>query len=236
MSGIRHYPFLLYAVGVSALGLLIVILLAASPPIIYESFSWRKLLVGSVFILICAFGISAALFPKRCSQTFHFQRENMNLTPSRIRAASHHPDCGRFSAHVIYINGHALCAACTGLLFGGIIAIISALVYFFVGWQIEMAAFTVVLIGTIAVALGFFQLAFRGFIRSALNTLFVLGAFLILVGIDESIGSLFIDFFVEAYIVFWIFARIQLSQWDHWKICSNCKSPCEIREAKRNGG
>jgi hypothetical protein len=236
MSGIRHYPFLLYVIGVSTLGLLIVIFLAANPPMVYESLSWRKPLVGSVFILICTFGVFAALFPKRCSQAFHFQKENMNLAPSRIRATSHHPDCGKFSAHVIRINGLTLCAACTGLLFGGIIAIIGALIYFFVGWQIQTAAFTLVLIGTAAMVLGFSQLAFRSFIRSALNTLFVLGAFLILVGIDESIGSLFVDFFVEAYIVFWIFARIQLSQWDHWKICSSCKSPCEIRKVKKNWG
>jgi hypothetical protein len=160
----------------------------------------------------------------------------MNLAPSRIRATSHHPDCGKFSAHVIHINHHTLCAACTGLLLGGIIAIIGALMYFFVGWQIQASTFALVLIGTMLMVLGFFQLAFRGFIRSALNTLFVLGALLILVGIDESIGSLFVDFFVEAYIVFWIFARIQLSQWDHSKICSNCESPCEIGEAKKNWG
>jgi len=236
MSGISHHPLLIYAIGASALGLLTAVLLAANPPIIHETLSWRKPLVGSVFILMCTSGILAALFPKRCSQAFHFKRESMNLAPSRTRATSHHPDCGKFSAHVIHINHHALCAACTGLLLGGIIAIIGALIYFFVGWQIQTLAFASVLIGTAAMVLGFFQLVFRGFIRSALNTLFVLGAFLILVGIDESVGSLFVDFFVEAYIVFWIFARIQLSQWDHWKICTNCESPCEIRETKKNWG
>lgn len=236
MSGISHHPLLIYAIGASALGLLTAVLLAANPPIIHETLSWRKPLVGSVFILICTFGIVAALFPKRCSQAFHFNRENMNLAPSKIRATSHHPDCGKFSAHVIRINDLALCAACTGLLLGGIIAITGALMYFFVGWQIQASTFALVLIGTMVMVLGFFQLAFRGFIRSALNTLFVLGALLILVGIDESIGSLFVDFFVEAYIVFWIFARIQLSQWDHSKICSNCESPCEIGEAKKNWG
>jgi hypothetical protein len=236
MSGLSHHPLLIYVIGASALGLLTAIMLAASPPIVHETLSLRKPLVGSVFILICTFGILAALFPKRCSQAFHFNIENMNLAPSRIHASSHHPDCGKFSAHVIHVNHHTLCAACTGLLLGGIIAITGALFYFFVGWQIWTPAFVTVLIGTMAMVLGFFQLAFRGFIRSALNTLFVLGAFLILVGIDESIGSLFVDFFVEAYIIFWIFARIQLSQWDHWKICGNCESPCEIGETKKNWG
>jgi hypothetical protein len=226
--------FLFFDVGVSVFGLLIVLLLAANPPMIYESFSWRKPLVGSVFILICTLGIFAALLPKRCSGAFHFQRENASLASSGIQTNSHHPDCGKFSAHVIHINGHTLCAACTGLLFGGTTAIVGAIIYFFIGWHIVTATFTVALIGVIAVVLGLSQSKFSGFIRLMLNIFFVLGAFLILVGIDELIGSLFADFFMEASIVFWIFTRIQLSQWDHWRICNDCESPCKVREEKKN--
>lgn len=236
MSRISYHSFLFFAVGVSAFGLLIILLLAANPPTIYENLSWRKPLVGSVFILICIFGIFAALFPTRCAQALHFPRENTSLTPSRIRATSHHPDCEKFSAHVVRINTHVLCAACTGLLFGSIIAIVGALTYFFIEWYIETTAFTLVFIGVVAVILGFFQLRFKGFIRLILNMFFVFGAFLILVGVDELIRSLFVDFFVEAFIVFWIFTRIQLSLWDHRRICSNCNSPCEVGEAKKNWG
>jgi hypothetical protein len=236
MSRISSYSFLFFDIGISAFGLLIVLLLVANPPIIYESFSWRKPFVGSVFILICTFGIFAALFPKRCSHTFHFRRENVSLASSGIQTTSHHPDCGKFSAHVIRINGHTLCAACTGLLLGGITAIVGAFIYFFIGWHIVTVAFTVALIGVIAMVLGFSQLKSSGFIRLILNIFFVLGAFLILVGIDELIGSLFVDFFMEAFIVFWIFTRIQLSQWDHWRICNNCKFPCEVRKTKKNWG
>jgi len=227
------YSFLFFDVGISAFGLLIALFLAASPPISYESFSWRKPLVGSIFVLICTLGIFAALLPKRCSQAFHFQKEKASLAGSGIRTSSHHPDCGKFSAHGVDINSHILCAACTGLLFGSITAIGGAVIYFFVGWHIVMATFTVALIGVIAVVLGFSQLKFGGFIRLMLNVFFVLGAFLILVVIDELIGSLLADFFIEAFIVFWIFTRIQLSQWDHWRICSNCQSPCKVREEKK---
>jgi hypothetical protein len=234
MPRISDYSFLFFDIGISAFGLLIILLLAASQPIVYESFSWRKPLVGSVFILICTIGIFAALLPKRCSHAFHFQREKVSLAASGIQAASHHPDCGKFSAHVIRINGHMLCAACTGLLFGGITAVVGAVIYFFVGWHIVMATFTAALIGVIAVVIGFSQLKFSGFIRFMLNVFFVLGAFVILVVIDELIGSLFADFFVEASIVFWIFTRIQLSQWDHWRICKNCESQCKVHEEKKN--
>ena len=236
MPGMRYYPFLIFATSVSIFGLFIVLMLAVNPPMIYESFLWRKPLIGSVFSLICLLGIFAALFPTQCLQLSHFRRQNMNFTAHRVHFTSHHPGCGKFSAHVIHIRSHALCVACTGLLLGAIIALVGTAFYFFSEWHIEDASFPAVLIGVVGAVLGFFQLKFKSFIRLMLNMCFVFGAFLILVGIDAIIESLFVDFFIIALIVFWILTRIQLSQWDHWRICSNCKSPCEVREAKKKWG
>ena len=235
MSNMRYYSFLIFAISVSIFGLFTVLIIGINPPMIYGNFFWRKPLIGSIFSLICVLGIFAALFPKQCSQTFHFRKENMNLT-YRIHATSHHPDCGKFSAHVIHVGSHTLCAACTGLFLGAIIALVGTAFYFFNGWNIEEISFTAVLIGTAGIVLGFLQLKFRGLIRLTLNMFFVFGAFLILIGIDELTESLFVDFFIAALIVFWILTRIQLSQWDHWRICNSCQSPCEVREAKKNWG
>jgi hypothetical protein len=232
----RYYPFLVFAISVSIFGLFTMLMIGINPPMIYGSFFWRKPLIGSIFSLICILGIFAALFPKQCSQTFHFQKENMNLTSHRVRATSHHPDCGKFSAHVIHIGSHTLCAACTGLLLGAIIALAGTAFYFFNGWNIEEVSFPAVLIGTVGIILGFLQLKFKGFVRLILNMFFVLGAFLILIGIDELTENLFVDFFLAALIVFWILTRIQLSRWDHWRICSNCESQCEVWEAKEKVG
>ena len=228
MSSEIHNSILMFNVGVSVFGLFIVLMLAFNPPISHESLFWQKPLVGFVFSLICVLGIFAALFPKQCSQTFHFQRESTGLVSRRINVASHHPNCEEFSAHVIRISSHTLCAACTGLLLGAIMALVGTVLYFFSGWHIEETGFPIVLIGITATILGFLQLKLRGFARLTLNVFFVLGAFLILVGIDELTESLLIDIFLEAFIVFWILTRIQLSQWDHWRICSRCKSPCEV--------
>jgi len=236
MPGIRYYPFLIFATSVSIFGLFIVLMLAVNPPMIYESFLWRKLLIGSVFGLICLLGIFAALFPTQCSQLSHFRRLKVNFTSHRVHATSHHPGCGKFSAHVIHIRSHTLCAACTGLLLGAITALVGTAFYFFSGWHIEDASFPAVLIGVVGTVLGFFQLKFKSFIRLILNVCFVFGTFLILLGIDAIIESLFVDFFITALIVFWILTRIQLSQWDHWRICSSCQSPCEVREANKNWG
>ena len=233
MSNRQNYPFPIFAISISIFGLFIVLAIAINSPTIYENFLWRKPLIGSVFTLICILGTLAALFPTQCSKTLHFRKENMNLT-YQIHHSSHHPNCGKFSAHVIRIGNCTLCAACTGLFLGAIIALGGTTFYFFNGWNVEEASFLVVLIGIAGIILGFLQLKFRGFFRLLLNTFFVLGAFLILIGIDELVESLFADFFLTALIVFWILTRIQLSQWDHWRICSNCESQCEVWEAKKN--
>jgi len=238
MSSIRHNFILLFIISVSVFGVVIALLFAFNPPMTNENLFWRRPLVGSVLGLICILGIFAALFPKECSNVFHFRREQANFASHQVSATSkgHHPDCEEFSAHVIHIGGYTLCTACTGLLFGALIALIGTFFYFFGDWHLGKMSFLVVLIGAIGLVLGFFQLKFRGFIRLMLNALFVIEALLILVGIDELSHNLSVDLFITLLIVFWLFTRIQLSKWDHRRICNNCKSPCEVRELKKKLG
>ena len=235
MSSVRHNPILIFAISVSIFGLFIVLTFAFNPLMAHENFLWRKPFVGSVFSIICILGSFSALFPKQCSKAFHFRREKTNFASHKASATSkgHHPDCQEFSAHVIHLSGYTLCAACTGLLLGALIALIGTFFYFFRGWHLGEMGFLVVLIGSVELALGFFQLKFRGFVRLMLNALFVVGAFLILVGIDELTRSLSADLFITLLIVFWLFTRIQLSKWDHQRICGNCKSPCDVREHRK---
>ena len=66
-------------------------------------------------------------------------------------------------------------------------------------------------------------------LRFLLNSFFVLGAFLILVEIDTLVQSVVTDLFLILLIVFWIFTRISLSQWDHKRICYACNvEMCEF--------
>lgn len=229
MSSIRHDSILMFDVVVSILGLFIVLLLAFDPPITHESFFWRKTVVGLVFSATCLLGVFAALFPKPCTQMSPFCKRNTSFHSHRTNSSSHHPACEEFSAHVIHLGTHVLCAACTGLIIGALGTLFGVALYFFGGWYIEELSFSVVLVGVVALVLGFLQFKFRGFARLMLNAFFVLGAFLILAGIDALIENLVIDLFLVAFIVFWILTRIQISQWDHWRICRNCESPCEVR-------
>jgi hypothetical protein len=234
----RRLNFLLpFAVGVSLFGSFTALVLAMYPPVIQESFLWRKPLTGLLFALICVFGIVAVFFPKKCSGTYLHQTEkpaisetkNPNFHGISINFEGHHPGCGRFSAHVIHKGKHIFCAACTGLFFGALFALTGTVLYFFVEWSILEAGLSTVLVGQIGVLLGFVQFKFKGYVRLTVNAFFVFASFLTLVGIDKIAESVFIDLYVIALIAFWLLTRILISQWDHWRICYTCERRCELK-------
>lgn len=232
-------PLLIFAISTSFFGLLLAVAFAFNPPITQEDFPWRKPIIGAIFGSICMLGATAVFIPKRCSAMFHSAKGEKNSNSNVHFLASqgnsptlrgHHPDCGNFSAHVVRIGDKTFCAACTGLLLGALIVLAGATLYFFGDWHVAQNAFLAVLVGLLGVGFGLFQFKFRSFIRLLLNAYFVLGAFFVLVGIDEIAQSLFVDLFLVVLTFFWLFTRILLSQWDHWRICYTCKTPCEIRE------
>lgn len=105
----------------------------------------------------------------------------------------------------------------------GLAAIIT---YFFIGFGFGQLIVLVVLLGQVAVAIGFVQYKFKGWIRLGANVLFVLGSTLTLIGLDELVGSLFFDLYLIGIIMFWILTRMLISQWDHSRICSACGFTC----------
>lgn len=220
----------------SLLGLILVAILTAFPPNVSGNIPWRKPLVGSIFSAICVLGVFAVFWPTQCSTIFRLKKtETTNKTTSDMFAShtlsssqeGHHPRCGKFAAHVLQIRDKAFCAACTGLLFGGLFALAGALLYFFGSWQVIVQNGSMILVfGILGVGFGLFQFIFSDFVRLLLNTFFVLGALLILIGIDLLVNSLVLDLFVISLILFWLFTRISLSHWDHRRICSKCDFIC----------
>ena len=235
-------PFLIFLIVVSFFALFLVVMLAFNPPMTQENLPWRKPIIGSIFGSICVLGIIAVFFPKQCSAMFHLAKGERNTSSSAYDLASHgssptlrghHPDCGNFSAHVVRIDDNTFCAACTGLLLGALMALAGTALYFFGNWHIGQNNFLAVFVGALGVGFGLLQLKLRSFVRLLLNVFFVLGAFLVLVGIDELTQSVLVDLFLVVLTVFWLFTRILLSQWDHWRICHTCESPCEIRKIEK---
>jgi len=227
-------PVETFLIFVSFFGLFLVVMLAFNPPTVQENFPLRKPMIGSIFGLICVLGILAAFFPKQCSALFEKGGQpDSNFASHRTSSTlhGHHPACEGFSAHVFRVKDRTLCTACTGLLLGGIMALAGTALYFFVDLHAQQNSLLVFLAGVLGVGFGLFQFKFkRRLVRLFLNTFFVLGAFLVLVGIDELAESVFVDFFLVSLIVFWLFTRISLSQWDHKRICYTCNlDTCKFR-------
>ena len=234
-----------YLILMSFLGLFLAGMLTVYPPRVHETLLWRKPLIGSIFGLVCVFGILAVFFPRRCSRVFDFGKKKPSRpdlgkfashgTSSTLRG--HHPDCGNFSAHVFRMGDKTFCAACTGLLFGGLSAIVGTLLYFLSNWRFEANSSLIVCVGILGVGFGLFQFKSRSFVRLLLNIFFVLGTFFILIGVDKLVQSVAVDLFLVALTLFWLFTRISLSQWDHERVCYACKvATCEFADRKKRVG
>ncbi|TES84158.1 MAG: hypothetical protein E3J91_00065 [Hadesarchaea archaeon] len=235
---------LAFFLGVSLFGLSVVVTLALYPPPVLENFPLRKPLVGSIFGLICVFGMLAVIFPGSCSRIIGFKGEKQqaphvfytagNSKGKKLTLRGHHPMCKNFSAHVIQTGGKTFCAGCSGLFLGGLAASVGTLLYFFGNLHIGQNSLLLLWIGVTGVVLGLLQFPLFNIpwssVRWFLNAFFAFGAFLVLVGTDGITQSIFVDLFLVVLIIFWIFTRVLLPQWGHERICRLCKvRKCEFR-------
>lgn len=220
---------LAFLVVVSVFGLMLSIFFVVSPFTSEENAVFRNLVAASAFSLLCILGIFAALLPnlrkiasKRKDDT-RYNLHDWEINESNFVA--HHPSCGEFSSHLLKIGNKELCATCSGLLVGAVIALLGTVLWF--SWNLRIGEpFKLVLVGSIAVALGLLQSALprlsNGIIRFFGSTVFVLGAFLMFVSINEASKNILIDFFFIAVSLLWIMTKIAFSQNDHQQICSEC--------------
>ncbi len=193
------------------LGLFLTVMLAFFPPTTTENIPWRKTLIGAIFSTISFLGCLAVFSPNLCTKIFKpkkkIQGSNLNQFFSHNKSSSmqgHHSSCGKFTTHTFQIKGRIFCAACVGLLIGGLLTLAGSFLYFFFSWNLSENSFLLVFVGVLGVGFGFLQQKFRSLIRLSLNIVFVLGTFFILIGIDEITHSLLIDLFVVSLILFWL--------------------------------
>ena len=234
MFGFLNSRFPLFVTIVSIFGMLTVVMLSLNPPVAQQNISWRKLAIGSIFVAICLAGIFAAFFSNRCrtASAFHSPRDTISIKGKgepEIKLKGHHFDCGKFSDHVINIGRFSFCAACFGLSLGATLALLGTTAYFLYGIEVVQNGLGIVAVGQVGVAVGFIQFKFKGFSRFALNTVFVLGIFSTIVGVDILARNVIVDLYLELLSIFWLFTRILFSRWDHLRICQECNTLCEIR-------
>lgn len=197
-----------------------------------------KQVVISVFMGICFLGGLAALLPSKCSKlTLHEQLDDQSQLKKTdaiqddqraIVYEGHHPPCGRFSAHVLKIGNKVYCAGCSGLLTGALIAILGSLAYEDNAFAVHGGAIFVFWLGFSAVLLGLLQYAKPlmsvGWFHFILNVVFVAGALFMLIGVIETNGTVVVEMYFLVTTMYWILARIVLSNLEHQKICAMCTS------------
>jgi len=194
----------------------------------------EKQLTGALFGAICLFGMTAGLSPSRCSRILHFKKaandRSLMTEETKTRATAtafqgHHPACGNFSVHIVRFGGRTYCAGCMGLVTGAALALSGSFLYFFLGLHVGEVGILAFWSGMIGVACGLLQ--YNRFVRRSvvhflLNVAFVLGTFLLLIGVAEVNGNLLLDSYLLALIVYWILTRTMLSRFEHERICAAC--------------
>ena len=194
----------------------------------------QKELIGAAFGAICLLGIIAGISPSRCNRLVGHVQIKEAASDGQVRAAQektnpsfkgHHPDCGSFSSHVIQIGDGTYCAGCTGLVIGATIALIGTVVYVLLQSLSTQLVTVTFWLGLVGVALGLLQYALftkRAAIHFLVNVVFVVGAFLLLVGVTEMNGSLSVGTYFLLVILFLINVRSTLSRLEHRKKCITC--------------
>jgi hypothetical protein len=214
----------LWQLSMSILGLLLLIPLTFS----YSGsrVPFQPQLVGGFFILICSVGAIMGVYPSKVLALLGDYRMKADESDGHSSRGSkgHHPPCGRFTTHTLSVAGRTICAGCTGLVLGAMIAIAGSLTYFLIGLS-PTDPIIVFWLGFAFVTLGLLQHRIdldNPLIHASLNVVFVLGAFLLEVGVDSINGSILANTYLLVITAYWIVARIALSEADHASICGRC--------------
>jgi len=215
-------PFL----ALSIIGLVLIPIMIMQPNLGGEQLDGQRILIGALFSAVCVFGVVAVFYPASCRSVF---RHDPGLptrakTPSSdVRIVGHHPSCKNFSGNRIAVGGRVFCAACSGLLVGATLALIGGFVYFFFGFNFNWDSMWPVYLGEICMLAGLAQFRVAGVLKLTLNAVFVIGSFVTLAGVDAVRKSLYLDLYVLGLILFFLWFRISLSEWNNRRICRDCQ-------------
>jgi hypothetical protein len=218
--------FLVFLAAVSIAGLALIPILVLLPNLVFSEFALQKTLVGGLFGAICVLDMLAAFYPSKCKNMFRKSQNPIaptNTRTVRIQIRGHHPDCDKYSTNRIRIGSRQVCAACSGLLIGAITALIGTSAYFFSDLKMGEGSIWLLVLGEVCMLLGLAQIKFNDYVKAIMNTLFVVGSFVSLVEADILGRNLVIDLYVLGLIVFMLWLRIALSEWNNRRTCNACR-------------
>ena len=216
-----------FLVAASIAGLVLIDVLVLQSNSLLFQISVRHSLVGVLYSVIILLGVAAVFYPTKCRGIFQRTQNPLSQVgkPSNlIRIRGHHPDCQNFAGNRIKLGQQELCAACSGLLIGAIIAWISTVLQFFVGLSVVWASVWLLMLGEVGMVLGLTQIKFAGVAKIVVNVIFVVGSFVTLAEADVLGGSVLVDAYVLGLIVCLIWLRILVSERNNRRTCQTCQS------------
>jgi hypothetical protein len=217
--------FLLFLIAVSIFGLALVPLLLLQPILPTYLSPLRRLMVGAIYSVVCIAGVVAVFYPGKCRMMFqkpYISSGSGKNSASAVQLKGHHPDCEKFSANRITIGGSVFCAACSGLLIGAIVAMVVTALFSLGFFVLGTSSLWVLIGGEVLMLVGLAQIKMTGYVKMAVNALFVVGSCISLVVADLAAQSLLVDAYVLGLIVFTLWLRILLSEWNNKKMCAEC--------------
>jgi hypothetical protein len=217
--------FLLFLVAAAVFGSVLIPFLLFHPNFHADQLVLRRPLIATLFSVVCILGVVAVFYPSKCRMMFKKPKGPLgttNTSASAVQFKGHHPDCPKFSVNRVTVGGRVFCAACSGLLVGAIAALV-AIVMFALGlFDAASGSLWVLLVGEALMLLGLAQINMGGYVKLAVNALFVVGSCISLVVIDLVAQNLLLDGYLLGLIVFMLWLRIQLSEWKNKKTCLAC--------------
>jgi hypothetical protein len=211
---------LVFLVSAALIGLAVVPVLALSPNVAYLQVAFRQPLIGGLFSTLCVLGILASIYPVKCKKMFS-KSQNPAAT-NKVKIVGHHPDCEKFNSNRIAFAGRSVCAACSGLLVGAVVALGAAGDYFFVGLSSNVGSVTLLLLCEAFMLLGVAQIFFKTYIKAVVNLFFVISSCVALIEVDLLAQNLLVDLYMLGLIAFMLYLRIALSEWHNHRTCQNC--------------
>jgi len=217
--------FLLFLLAVAIVALVLIPALLLSPNLQTDQTNLRHPLISAAYTLICVGGIAAVFYPNKCR--LMFQKPAVSKRPNEPSASTlelkgHHPNCENYSANRITIRSRVFCAACSGLLIGAVAAIALIAAYSLGVFSLVAGSLWVIAVGEGLMLAGLAQIKTSGPIKLALNALFVVGSAVTLVWADWASQSLLIDGYVLGLIVYMLWLRILLSEYNNSRTCTAC--------------
>ena len=231
--GLKNLYFPIISIG-GLIFLILIVYTLKSSSINYP----QNYIISLIFIFICLAGMSAALYPSRCTEVSSFKKGELSDEPvnsaDKPGFRGHHPECETFKGHTFTLLGKKLCAGCSGLFAGAFFAVIGTLIYQLHGFGDY--SYYLFWAGSLMVLASLLQLTLLdvniNWLKFVFNFILVFGSFLILAGINGINGNVMVRAYFLVLVLIWILTRISASESNHAGICSECisKTSCVYRD------